>query len=391
MRLARSDTNSMNWDDLRTRASRALGPVRPSFPPKYPWGGVAQQTDCALPEYYFAYLLLVDFLGYPKLGRDEKVAWKIPVEINGRVLYLEHRKMGFGVFSYESRNCEDLATQLIRRLNKAVAIASPYFDWRAKCAVANSEINVLNRSNKLTARFNFLDGLLDEKLAEIEQRSQEVEVKKLPYGIEIRSIPGHGLKQEASWLAISVIESFFSWTEHVFVLLAIIQGKCVTGDSVQELAKKEWADKFKVAIDINDSGSKKHYDNLVQLRRHVRNFIAHGAIGKQFAAFRFHSAAGAIPAKFPSRTESNYFESALILSESAGAHQREKDLIHGFMEHVKTGVLAPAWVYIDSGLPLILTEAKKGKYQDAMKSVEAMEEYTDWMAGLADYYANMEW
>ena len=40
-----------------------------------------------LPEYYLVYFLLVDLLGFENLGRHEKLAWSIPVDLDGEVLF----------------------------------------------------------------------------------------------------------------------------------------------------------------------------------------------------------------------------------------------------------------------------------------------------------------
>lgn len=51
-------------------------------------------------------------------------------------------------------------------------------------------------------------------------------------------------------------------------------------------------EKFKLAIDINSSSLKLFYDRLLILRKQVRNFVAHGAFGKDGQALEFHSSVG---------------------------------------------------------------------------------------------------
>jgi hypothetical protein len=59
-------------------------------------------------------------------------------------------------------------------------------------------------------------------------------------------------------------------------------------------AKNEWSEKFKCALDISELISKQFYDQLLDIRRELRNFVAHGAFGKDGKAFNFHSGAGAV-------------------------------------------------------------------------------------------------
>lgn len=64
---------------------------------------------------------------------------------------------------------------------------------------------------------------------------------------------------------------------------------------MRPLAEDNWNAKFKAALDISDKDTKAHYDKLLDLRAQVRNFVAHGAFGKEGKAFRFHSGAGSVP------------------------------------------------------------------------------------------------
>lgn len=73
-------------------------------------------------------------------------------------------------------------------------------------------------------------------------------------------MPALALRKRAEWLALSAIDSFFSWTEHVFIHCAILNGKAITGEDVADLADNEWANKFKAAININERESKEFYD-----------------------------------------------------------------------------------------------------------------------------------
>lgn len=44
------------------------------------------------------------------------------------------------------------------------------------------------------------------------------------------------------WLATSAIESFFNWTEHVFILIAILKGEIKNGNDVADKVGKEWGE-----------------------------------------------------------------------------------------------------------------------------------------------------
>ena len=129
----------------------------------------------------------------------------------------------------------------------------------------------------------------------------------------------------------------------MFIHLAILKEGVTTGDKVAELAEADWKIKFKTALDVNERETKMHFDKLVVIRRQLRNFMAHGAFGKQGGAFRFHSGAGGSPRAcntpawkgplFPKRRSGFEEEAAL-------------KVIDRFIEHLWSGAREPARIYL---------------------------------------------
>jgi hypothetical protein len=281
----------------------------------------------------------------------------------------------------------------VTHIQKAVKAARPFFDWLAEQAVEASALNVSNNSESLYARFTFLKDAYRKKADEAEARKDEKIVKE---GISedggkwtTISHPAWSLQAEARWLALSAIESFYSWTEHVFILIGILLGKLTTGKDVARLAEADWSEKFKCALDISDPATKKLFDQLIEIRRELRNFVAHGAFGKGGKAFEFHSGAGAVPVLLPHRAGNKTF--------TIGEHLTFKDdaalqVIEAFIKHLWDGPRAPAELYIQkSQLPIILTMAADGKYARAMSSIEDMEHAVDYLSHRFDQAANMDW
>src|SRR5262249_36451960 len=163
------------------------------------------------------------------------------------------------------------AKEIALRIKRGVKAAAPYFTWRAEEAAKASQLNVVNRAAELFQRFEFFAKLYAERINEAERRKDErIETQHSPTSWSYR-FPAHELRQEAEHFAVSTIESFFSWTEHVFILIAILQGRCMTGEDVRQLARAEWETKFKAALDIVDPTTKGFYDGLLHIRRQERN------------------------------------------------------------------------------------------------------------------------
>jgi hypothetical protein len=381
----------MDLDPIRNKVRAAISPLKPAgsesaAPDNFLFD--AKRTDAGrqLPAYYLVYFLLVDLLGFKNLGQFEKVAWSVPVDLQGQAFLIEHRKFGLGVFAPELPESEAIASEIVRLIQNAVKIAEPYFDWRAEQAVRASKLNVVNKTKDLFERFSFFADQYDAKRAEADRRVDERVETRRDNGYDIH-FPTFGLRREAKWLALSAIESFFSWTEHVFILLAILRGNVVTGDSVAKLAAQNWDVKFKAALDVNDPGTKRYYDDLIIVRRQLRNFVAHGSFGKQGEAFLFHSSAGAVPVRLPHHQGASFrFGSGTDFVDHEAI-----TLLHAFIDHLWSGSRSPARIYLQEyNLPLILTMAQKGEYARAMASEDDMTAFAHHLAVLMDRHADMD-
>ena len=354
----------------------------------------AKRTDAgrSLPPYYLVFFLLHDLLGFKNLGMFEKVSWSLPIDFRGKAFLIEHRKFGVGVFADNLETDEREAQEIVENIHKAVKVAKPYFEWVASQAVKGSQLNVKNNSSNLFERYQYLVDLYKKEKQEAEDRKEEVhrETKKTSYG-EATSIhiPSRQLRQNANWLATSAIEAFFSWTEHLFVHLSIIGKSIGDGEQVADLAGSEWQVKYTTAIDISIKKNKTFFDELIFLRRQFRNFIAHGAFGKNGETFTFHSSAGAVPVLMPHQKGKNKFS---LFGELSFNEDEVISLLENFIEHLWSSEIQPAMYYVmDSDLPTILTMAKNGSYMSAIRSMEDMESFVEHLHYQFDQAANMDW
>jgi hypothetical protein len=383
---------SMDKAAIESEARVAISPLKPA--------GVdtiaekdflfsAKRTDAgrSLPPYYLVYFLLVNLLGFRNIGQFEKVAWSIPVDYEGRAFLIEHRKFGLGIFAATLPSDEVIAQEIVKRIHDAVKISEPYFDWMANEAASGSNLNVVNKARHLHARHRFYIDQYSAKWKEAEARKDErvrTEYKN-GFGIEY---PAYALRQEAKWLALSAIESFFSWTEHIFIHLGILKGSLTTGLDVKRIANENWFKKFEMALDVSDPVTKRFLDELTIIRQQLRNFDAHGSFGKNREAFSFHSDVGAVPLRLPHNRD----PSEMKFGQGIDFVERDAILvIEAFSEHLWSGPRAAAKIYIqESDLPLILSQAKDGTYAAAMTSEVAMKDFTHHQLELHDRYANMD-
>lgn len=402
LRLANKEDKTVNLmtpDAIELLQSRVLGVIKPIRPADDNSAApknllfVAKRTKAGrgLPQHYLIYFLFVDLLKFQNLGRWEKVAWTVPIDFKGKAFIMEYRKMGIGVFVENPDLYENDVKEIVVLVKKGIKTAQPYFEWIAEQAVENSALNLINKGIPLFNKFQYFLSLYKEKADEAIKRKDEFHEEKLSKDGTARTyyFPSVELRRNAEWLALAAVDSFFTWTEHIFIHIAILFGKISTGKEVADLAEAEWSQKFKQALGVNDAKTKDFFDQLIIIRRQLRNYMAHGAFGKNGEAFHFHSSAGAVPVILPHQKGRNRF----TITEDLGFNDvAAVEIIEKFIDHLWSGEREPARLYIqENNIPTILTMAANGTYSQAMKSVEDMKDFLEYLCHEWDNAANMDW
>jgi hypothetical protein len=378
-------------EKARNAAQHALGPVATAkidSESRYP----SQRTEAGrnLGPAYLVYFLLVDLLGYRDQGQHEKIAWSVPVAYKGKVFLVEHRKLGLGIFASDAVKDQTEAAELSLLIRKGVRAAQPFFDLLAEEAVKHSHLNVLNRSGRLFRRYIYFRDLYRKKRKQADKRRGETRMKKLKRkGAYSFVVPSVNLDREAQMLAQAAIDAFFSWTEHIVIHFALLSGRIRTAAEVSELSRAEWSDKFKAALDFSDKDAKRLHDTLGEVRRQMRNFVAHGSFGKQGEAFHFHSTAGAVPVLLPHRKGKSKFT---LTPGQSFEEEPALVVIEEFIKYLSSGRRRAPWLYAqEAALDTILTMVADGTYQRAMTSAEEMEHFIDYLGRRMDEAIDMDW
>ncbi len=388
-----------HFKKIRERATKAIAPLKPAHdqsiaPKDMLFTAKKMEASRHLPEPYLVYFLLVDLLDYKDLGRWEKLAYSIPVDFNGTAYLVEHRKFGLGLFAADPEAQHNDVTTIVNLIRRAVKAAQPYFEHLANEAAEGSKLNLKNHSRGLYDRYVFFRTISREKHEEAEKRKDEriIEQGVSEDGLvkwQSSRMPVYELRREAGWLGLAAVEAFFSWTEHVFIHIAVLGGACTTGKEVTRLVSADWSEKLRTVLDIDQPETKGLYDELTVIRRQLRNYVSHGAFGKDGEAFSFHSSAGAVPLRLPHRRKQQSFRfgSGVDLDPTQAF-----DAIERFQSHLWNGWRAGAKLYIqDYELPAILSMATDGTYEAARASEQKMVDFTEQLARRFDDAANMDW
>ncbi|WP_132865900.1 hypothetical protein [Stenotrophomonas sp. ATCM1_4] len=377
---------------IRAKALRALGPIRPaqSESPAEPdilFRAERTKAGRLLPPYYVVYFLLVELLGFKNLGRWEKLAWSVPIEYKEKVFLVEHRKLGLGIFCVDAAANEERANEIRIKIEKACKAARPYFQQLAKNAIEGGKLNVHNNHASLYGRLQYMLGRYRAAL-----KAEERAKKRPPV---VRHYPNGGMSSSwrhwtdasnrVAWLAQGAIEAFFSWSEHALIHLAVLSGRIESGTALLKVTMGDWKEKYQLALDISDPLWKEHYDKLLQVRNEHRNFIAHGAFGKDGRAFSFHSKAGAVTLSLAEDETGQ----PTFLPRKTISDRDAVGVIEGWITDVRR-LKEPHWMHLESYLTSILPFGKR-EYSIAISSVEEMERYIECQVRINDDHANMDW
>lgn len=331
-----------------------------------------------LPPYHLIYFLLIELLEFKKFGPFEKVAWSIPIDFEGACFLIDFRKFGVGIYTVNPDEKIASADKISSILNKAVKATSPYFDYVAKNALEGVKINIQNNSRYLFDKYRYF-------ISKVQEAKQ---IQRLSPSEKFAMYDAFLPQNEPQWLSEAAIESFFSWTEHIFIHLAILNGKVSSGKEAADLIDKDWGDKFKSALDIRESKAKIFYDQLRQIRRQTRNYLTHGAFGKEYKAFYFHSGTGAVPVEVMNE---NSIKKFTLYGGTDSTIDEALQRIGKFIEYLWSGERIPAKLYIqDSDHPIILSMAHDGTYHAALTSCESMKKLIEKLDDKTDKATNME-
>ena len=339
-------------------------------------------------DYYLIFLMMVDLLEYDYSGPFEKVAYIIPIELDGLNYTISYQKFGMRIECSEGGDGESVYN-LIR---KGIKAAKPYFLWRAEQASTSSNINLESKCPMLWSKYQYLreqSKLLLDKFEKGKDKSKVENYYNDDGSLRASSVsfPAYEFLEQGRWIHEAAVDAFFAWCEHALVHIAILMGRLTNGKEIVDLMKGEFGPKCKLVLDLSLSDEKAAYDDILLLRSELRNFVAHGSFGKDGAAFTFHTATGAIPL----RVLDNKSRSEFSFGESASRDWETDHLrIDNFLNKLWENGRAPAKQYLEAGIPSILTYAANGTYNKAMENDIEMKEFIYYLGRIMDNSANMD-
>lgn len=289
--------------------------------------------------------------------------------------------------AHDPSNEKNEILEIQELIKSAIVVAHPYFKFIANRAIEGNKINIKNNSIKLFNRYRyFLKEYKKCKIKLNKELNKPPKINKMNNCTTISYNNVYVYRQELENLLIAMLESFFSWTEHIFVLLAIVYGDFDSGRDILNFINNKWNEKYKKVIDIEEN--KEIYDKLLVIKSQLRNYNTHGTFGKNGETFYFHTGTGAVPVFLNDNKN-------LSIALEQKKYEYIEDNVIGTLEHfikyLWTGDRKNAKLLIqDSSLDLIMTYSTDKTYKNLIKNKKDTLGFIDHLCWEVDRAANMD-
>lgn len=317
------------------------------------------------------FFLLNGLCGFPSRPRGDKTHWDIPFKFKG--VHCGIKKMKFGLWLNIDRDKQDTINpnEILRKLNKAIKIAeTKILQSISQEQIKNGNITVENMFHRLRIRYDFFREQADLCF------SKKGKEQPGPYCDYISGSMNNGIqvKEKLVNYSLAMIDAYFSWLEHFFVLSLPFVSFDRRKDDLSVFVGKFWSEKMKRVLDIENPFGKKFYDQLTQIKERYRNTFSHGGFEKEGASFFFHLPGfGAIPAKMSGYRHSVHFNYYPIEVEN---FQEICAFFDDFDKWLEETALPFAWKYAYSGLNLNFGEEALKKM---LCAASCMKDFDKWL------------
>lgn len=324
-----------------------------------------------IPPQHLMVFLMVDLL---KCKAYFKEMEKVFCEVHFRYKEVEccYSIRKFGVYIYTDCNEDDFLKSLMRTLWNLGKIADKLLEKPLEESVDSGQVIIKNSSFRLFSRYEYFKKNALESYSEEGLKSESSLINKW-----------QGLSTEGFYNTTAMLEAYFSFQEHLLVLLFAFQKSEV---SLKEFIELTWQDKFKIIFNIGDKEVQCYYNALVSIKNNYRNPIAHGGFDKSLDYMLVYiEGLGYVPTNI----SNGHFYTRLSQGETLEEIINTIDKFHKWIRD--TPILARKMKIIESGLDIKYTTIDFEIYNDAMESDEKLETYLEYAVYAWEREINMDW
>lgn len=350
---------------------------------------------------FMVYIIFVMIKGYPYLPRFEKIAWEIPIKYKGLPFVLGHKKWGFSITSNEDRETnQQYALEIIQQIKRSIPFAETLISPLIQQQVNSGNITIVSRYKESRNRYIYHREKVQEN-----SNSDKDALKEEWNAFEVKIKGRRSLKEcmksyeRAQMLeyvdqyhVIAMIDSYFSYIEHISVLLLpFLKYINLQEIEVGKFISETWKSKLKILLKADQSRSSiKHIENLEKIKEAVRNPSAHGYYQKKGHSFLVHMPRlGAIPFVL-TKSKSSRFSYSLIDDELLDFKSvcEAFDDFDKFLDEYDTRF---GLQYIKEGLPVAFDEVSTKAYRKRMVSDASTKKFIKEATQQIERAINMDW
>jgi hypothetical protein len=355
------------------------------------WGGTVIDIGRAkLPLPYMVFLCFVLLKRYKWWGRDEKLAWTIPVKYKSYPFMFSHRKFGLEVLRRSDvPPPEGLVEEMLTKLNKAFKIVDGIMQPFAARQLKLRNVTVANSYHKLDMMYRFF------------RKKANASFARPPKPLVLSGLTGSEKgkrrhldivkgEREGFYYTTAMLDAYFSRMEHVLVLLLPFTAFDLSQIDLASFIMSGWNEKFKCVFRLeSDRRARLLYEQLDSAKEKYRNPMTHGTFEKDSISLYFHFPnTGAIPvglSEFKGSIHYSFFPLSQASYDEICALFDQTD------DFLKSGSTRHGMKYIEAGLDVAFDDKSISRYRSAMKSEERFKAMTE-----GDSYAdmvnmNMDW
>jgi hypothetical protein len=184
---------------------------------------------------YSIFLALVTFSNYPYYGRCEKIAWTVPVRFKGIPYLISHQKFGLRIHpANPAETNAELECAMIDRLLHAVHITDALVKPFAHDQVRAGKVTIDNQGALYRGKYEFFRA----KAEECYETPQKVDGEDPIITIN-RKLKAD---REGFFYASAALEGYFSYLEHLLVLVLVFCDFDPSKDNLVEFITSFWAE-----------------------------------------------------------------------------------------------------------------------------------------------------
>lgn len=347
---------------------------------------------------FIVFIIFVYLKKFKFYGREEKVAWTIPIKYKGIPFILTHRKFGFRIISNEeSEEVKNIGIEAMTHVNKAIPYAETLFEPFVKDQVNKGKITLDNQFSAIKSRYLFFrkKAAAEFKKAETNRVKRETKNQEID-GIlsKLINIQNSSIKNWAAGnnFATAMLDSYFCLIEHTLVLLLPFLSHVNIEDiDLERFIGENWKQKLKLVIPLTgDKEALQLFERLDKIKEELRNPLTHGYFLKDGNSFYVHTPnLGAIPMSLTNRNNHlryGFYSIRNINFENICKCFDEFDKFLKNRKATKFGML-----YIEKSGGIAFDKESSDMYKAAMTSVKSFNEFILYELYQQDNMTNMDW